>query len=204
MLTIVIVIITAIVSVVAFNNRTVYFRLLFNAYQIRYDRQYWRFLSYAFVHAGWGHLLINMLVLYSFGANVESHFASYFGATKGGAYFVMLYVFGILFSTLVDYGRYKDDYNYNAVGASGAVNAVLFASILLAPLSRLIIFPIPIPIPAWIFGLLYLGYSVYMSKRGNDNIGHSAHFWGALFGLLFTFMLMRQDIIAFYSNLLAR
>ncbi len=204
MLTIIIVIVTAVVSVIAFSNRTLYFRLLFNAYQIRYDRQYWRFLTYAFVHAGWGHLLINMLVLYSFGANVEAHFTSYFGATEGAAYFVMLYVFGILFSTLADYGRYKDDYNYNAVGASGAVNAVLFAGILLSPLSRLIIFPIPVPMPAWIFGLLYLGYSVYMSKRGGDNIGHSAHFWGALFGLVFTFLLMRKDIITFYTDLLSR
>lgn len=201
MLTIIIIVITVLVSVIAFSNRTVYFRLLFNAYQIRYDRQYWRFLTHAFVHGGWGHLLINMFVFYSFGSSVEQYYTSFFGDVKGGVYFVMLYVFGILFSTLADYGRYKDDYNYNAVGASGAVNAVLFASILFAPLSRLMIFPIPIPIPAWIFGLLYLGYSIYMSKRGGDNIGHSAHFWGALFGLLFTFLLMPKEIIAFYSSL---
>ncbi len=201
MITIVIIIITSAISILAFRNRTVYFRLLFNAYQIKNSNQYWRFFTYALVHGGWGHLLINMLVLYSFGQSVELQYTSAFGATKGEVYFLTLYVCGVIFSTISDYVRHKDDYNYNAIGASGAVNAVLFSSILLSPLSKLFVFPIPVPVPAWIFGILYLGFTIYMSKRGDDNIGHDAHLWGALFGLLFTFALMSNDVIAFYQSL---
>lgn len=200
-ITIIIIVITAALSIYAFQKREVYFRLLFNAYQIKHNQQIWRFFSYALVHANWGHLLINMFVLYSFGGQVERTFMAIFGSTKGSFYFILLYVFGILFATIWDYWKHQDDVYYNAVGASGAVNAVLFSSILMSPTSRLIIFPIPIPIPAFIFGVLYVAYSVIMARRGKDNVGHSAHLWGAAFGLLFTFALMPQEIIAFYQSL---
>jgi membrane associated rhomboid family serine protease len=91
-----------------------------------------------------------------------------------------------MLSVLPSFGKYKNDPGYNAVGASGAVSAVVFASILFVPLGKIYLFFIPIGIPAFIFGGLYLIYSAYMAKRGGDNIGHDAHFWGALFGFVYT------------------
>jgi membrane associated rhomboid family serine protease len=100
-----------------------------------------------------------------------------------------LYIGGAALSTLPSYGKHKDDYSYTAVGASGAVSAVVFASIIFDPWSKLIIFPIPIGIPAILFGFLYLIYSWYMGKKNIDNVGHDAHFWGAVFGFVFTIIL---------------
>ncbi len=188
-MTVGIIIITSLVSFLAFSNRTLFRRLSFNAWLIKEKKQSWRFLSYALVHAGWLHLLINMFVLYNFGRYVEQSFGFLFGSSKALLYYGLLYIGGVLFATLFDFGKHKDNPYYEAVGASGAVAAVLFASILLAPSMSLFIFPIPFPIPAWLFGILYLAYSVYMGKKGQDNIGHHAHFFGAVYGLVFTIIL---------------
>jgi len=177
--------ITALVSIMAMYNKDLFYRLKFSPYLILHSRQWYRLFTHAFVHAGWMHLLINMWVLYLFGQVVVDNYAGLFGI-KGYYYFIILYVGAILISSLPSYGKYKDNPYYNAVGASGATSAVLFASILFYPIGKIMIFPIPIGIPAFIFGILYLIYSVYMSKRGGDNIGHDAHFWGAVFGVLFT------------------
>jgi membrane associated rhomboid family serine protease len=96
----------------------------------------------------------------------------------------MLYIGGLGFSTLFDMRKYNETPSYNAVGASGAVSAVLFASILIYPLGKISLLFIPIGIPSFIFGGLYLAYSAYMGKKNMDNIGHSAHFWGAIYGLI--------------------
>lgn len=185
-MTLFIIAITVVVSLLSFNNADLFHKLKFNAWLIREKSQGWRFLSYALVHAGWMHLFINMFVLYSFGRHIESGYTILFGHPKGLLNYGLLYVGGILFSTLFDYGQQKNNPYYDAVGASGAVSAVLFASILISPASSLFIFPIPFPIPAYIFGILYLIYSVYMGKQGKDNIGHYAHFFGAVFGIVFT------------------
>ncbi len=177
--------ITALVSIMAMYNKDLFYRLKFSPYLILHSRQWYRLFTHAFVHAGWMHLLINMWVLYLFGQVVVDNYAGLFGI-KGYYYFIILYVGAILISSLPSYGKYKDNPYYNAVGASGATSAVLFASILFYPIGKIMIFPIPIGIPAFIFGILYLIYSAYMSKRGGDNIGHDAHFWGAVFGVLFT------------------
>jgi membrane associated rhomboid family serine protease len=105
--------------------------------------------------------------------------------------YIVLYVLAIIFSCLPDYFKYKDEYSYRALGASGAVSAVIFSAILLEPTMPLRFFFIPIDIPGWLFGLLFLALSAYMAKRGNDNIGHSAHFWGGVFGLVFTWLASR-------------
>lgn len=177
--------ITAVVSIIAMNNKDLFYRLKFSPYLVLHSKQWYRFFTHAFVHAGWMHLLINMWVLYLFGHVVVDNYVDLFGI-KGYYYFIVLYVGAILISSLPSYGKNKDNPYYNAVGASGATSAVLFASILFYPIGKIMIFPIPIGIPAFIFGILYLIYSAYMSKRGGDNIGHDAHFWGAVYGVLFT------------------
>ncbi len=191
---------TVVVSVIAFGNNHLYNSLLFNAYKIKHGKESWRFFSYALVHAGWLHLLINMWVLYSFGDIVEKTFTSNFGI-KGTIYYLLLYVGGVLFSTLYDFGRNKDNIYYNAVGASGAVSAIVFASILIYPLGGIYLFPIPFAIPSWLFGILYLIYSAYMGKTGKDNIGHNAHFYGAIFGLIFTIIILPDVLSNFFNQM---
>jgi membrane associated rhomboid family serine protease len=201
-MTIIIIIFTALFSVLSFSNIDLFHKLKFNAWLIKTKKQSWRFLTYALVHAGWMHLAINMFVLYSFGTNIEKSFNVIFGYPKGLINYGMLYIGGVLFSTLFDYGKQKDNPYYDAVGASGAVAAIVFASILIAPNMSLFLFPIPFPIPAYIFGGLYLAYSVYMGKRGQDNIGHYAHFFGAIFGFGFTLILKPSLINRFIEQLL--
>ena len=200
-ISIVIIGITVIASILSFQNRQLFDKLKFNAYLIKHQKQWWRFLSHSLVHADWMHLLINMFVLYSFGAIVEDTFFSLF-SYKGMMYFILLYVGGVLFSTVFDFGRHREDPYYNAVGASGAVSAVVFSSILIYPTGGIFLFPIPFAIPSWLFGILYIIYSVYMGKRGGDNIGHNAHLWGAVYGLVFTIITLPGIISNFFSVLL--
>lgn len=200
MFTILLIGITAIVSFLSFNRRDIFDKLKFNAYYIHHRKEWYRVLSYGLIHADWMHLLVNMFVLYSFGDIVEQFFKAYFGF-NGSIYFLLLYIGGIGFSTLFDFGKYKNDIYYNAVGASGAVSAMVFSSIILYPAGKIYLFFIPIGIPAPIFGILYLIYSAYMAKRGKDNIGHSAHFWGAIFGVIFTIALKPEFAKLFFEQL---
>ena len=194
------IILTSIISIYAFFNQEVFDRLKFNPYAIRHHGQGWRFFTYGLVHADWVHLFINMFVLYSFGKAVIDAYHYYFDI-KGYFFFVLLYVGGIVFSVLFDYGKHKEDAYYNAVGASGAVSAVLFASILLYPTGSVYLFPIPFPLPSVVFGVLYLVYSAVMARRGKGNIGHSAHFWGAIFGIAFTVALKPILALSFWNQI---
>lgn len=196
----VIIAITVIISMLAFNNEKLFNKLKFNAYEIKKYREGWRFFTYGFVHAGWVHLFINMFVLYSFGDIVVQLFQVHFGG-KGILFFILLYIGSIIFSVLFDYRKNLDNPYYSAVGASGAVSAVVFSSIILYPAGSIYLFLIPIPIPAPIFGILYLVYSAYMSKRAQDNIGHSAHFWGAVYGVAFTIILKPAFVVSFWEQL---
>jgi len=195
-----IIILTVLVSVIAFYNREIDERFKFNAYAIKHYGQGWRFFTYGLIHADWVHLFVNMFVLYSFG-NVVTDAYHYYFDTKGYLFYLLLYVGGIVFSVLFDFGKHKDDLHYNAVGASGAVSAVLFASILIYPTGKLFLFPIPFPLPAVVFGLFYLVYSAYMAKRAKDNIGHNAHFWGAVFGIVFTIAIKPNLAVRFVEQL---
>lgn len=184
-ITLLIIIVTALVSIGAWQDRRVFLALLFEPFVIRARGEWHRFVTHAFIHADGYHLFVNMFVLYMFGANVER---LYQGLTDGsGALaFSGLYLGGILFSSLVGYRRHIHDPGYRAVGASGAVAAVLFAHILMLPTQSIYLMFIPIPIPSFVFGILYLVYERYMDKRGGDNVAHDAHFHGALFGVVYT------------------
>lgn len=174
-------------SLYAFSNRTVFEKYMFNAYAIKHFNQKYRFLSHAFLHSDYGHLMINMFVLYSFGGILEKAFFPLLFEKFSTLTFILLYTGGIYASSIVDYYRHKNNQYYNAVGASGAVSALVFSTILLSPTSNMGIIFIPfLKIPAWIFGVLYLAYSFYMDKRKGDNVAHGAHAWGAVFGFFFT------------------
>ncbi len=192
----IIIFITAVISIVAMNSEELFSKLRFNAYDVKHSNQVYRFFTYGFLHAGYVHLFINMLVLYSFGIIVELNFKTYFPG-KEGLYYVLLYLGGLILSIIPAYGKHKNDVFYNAVGASGAVSAVVFSSIILFPAGKIFLFLIPVPIPAPVFGVLYVAYEYYMAKNGRDNIGHDAHLWGALFGVIFTIAL-KPGLIAIF------
>jgi membrane associated rhomboid family serine protease len=195
-----IIIITCLLSLLAFYNREIFEQFKFNAYAIKHHGQAWRFFTYGLIHADFIHLFINMFVLYSFGKVVVEAYLYYFDV-KGYLFYLLLYIGGIVFAVLFDFGKHKEDMYYNAVGASGAVSAVLFASILLYPTGSLYIFPIPFPLPSVVFGVIYLAYSAIMARRAKDNIGHNAHFWGAVFGLAFTIALKPILFLSFINQL---
>jgi membrane associated rhomboid family serine protease len=167
---------------------------------VKHKNQTYRFFTHAFVHADWIHLFVNMFVLYSFGTAVESFFGEIFG-NKGIVYFIILYLGGILFSSLPSYGKHQSNPYYSSIGASGAVCAVLFSSILIQPMAGIGLLFIPIHIPAFIFGPLYLTYEAYGSKKLNDNIGHDAHFWGAIYGIVITLIFNYRIGIMFIEQI---
>jgi membrane associated rhomboid family serine protease len=183
-----IILFTVVASVFCFNNEELFGRLKFNAFDVHHGKQWYRFFSYGFLHANWVHLLINMFVFYNFGKLVEHFYRGYF-REKYILYYILLYMGGLLLSIIPAFGKHKNDVFYNAVGASGAVSSVVFASIIIYPKSPISFFFLPVEIPAWIFGALYVVYEFYMSRRAKDNIGHDAHFWGAIYGMIFTIAL---------------
>lgn len=184
-MTLLIVLVTVLVSWRAFGDRALLERLLLWPPAIERRRQYERLLTYGFVHADWMHLLFNMVTLWSFGSAVER----VFGAALGPLGFLLFYLSAIVVAILPTYLAHRRDPYYRSLGASGGVSAVLFAYILFDPWSRLFIFPIPVPIPAVLFALAYVGYSIWMDRRGAGNVNHSAHLWGAAYGVLFTVLL---------------
>jgi len=197
--TVIIVIITSLVSVTVFYNHDELNKMVFWPAMIRERRQYYRFITSGFIHADWMHLIFNMITLYYFGRIVETYFQQIFG--KG--IFILFYLLSMIAADIQTYFRHRNDYSYRSLGASGAVSAVLFASILFNPWAKIYLFFIPIGIPAFIFGVLYLGFCVYMSKRGSDGINHNAHLWGAVFGILFTIVLEPRIITFFIQQLTA-
>jgi len=184
MVTYIIIGITSIVSFMAFSNRDLFNKLVFNAVAVHDHKEWYRLFSHGLLHADFGHLLLNMFVLYSFGTAVEDYYFKMLFGTSSSFAFAVLYVTALPASSLYSYNKHKHNYTYNAVGASGAVAAVVFSSILISPLSTLLVWFVPVK--AFIFGALYLGYSWYMDRKGGDNVGHSAHFWGAVYGIVLT------------------
>ena len=174
----------AIISFLAFNNRELFYKLLFSPTEISQKGQWYRFFSHALIHANWEHLIFNMLTFFFFGVFVEQSFEYIFG-NKGLILYLSEFLLAGIVSSIPSFIKHRNNYSYSAVGASGAVSAILFTSILLNPLNKIYFFFIPIGIPAFIFGILYLIYSAYMSKKKIDNIGHDAHFWGAVFGIIY-------------------
>lgn len=194
MITYIIIAITCLVSYQAFNNQELFEKLSFKPYKVIHDKEYYRLITNGFVHADWTHLFFNMLTLYFFGRTQEQIFT----AKNGEMSFILFYLLSIPASSLISLYQHKDDPRYSAIGASGAVNAVLFSFILINPFSTIYIFVIPIK--AIIFAVLFLIYSSYMAKKNMDNIGHEAHISGAIFGVLFTILTIPNVINHFISQ----
>jgi membrane associated rhomboid family serine protease len=202
-MTYILLILTAIISIAAFNNDKLFSRLMLNPYQVYHRKEYYRVISHGFIHADWVHLIVNMLVFFSFGTAVEQYFELL--AEKGilkfpKVWFMFLYLAGIIISSSTTIYKYRDNVMYNSVGASGAVSAVLFCSIFFGPFESLYLYGI-IKLPGIVFGILYLIYSQYMSKKNLDNVNHDAHFIGAVFGFLFPLIINYKLIQIFINQL---
>ncbi|MBI3518408.1 MAG: rhomboid family intramembrane serine protease [Bacteroidetes bacterium] len=206
MITYVLLILTVGFSLYAMNNPEIKYKYIFHPYSIKHFNQHYRFLSHAFLHGDYIHLAFNMYALWIFGPIVETQVLPLLMGSVGDpdkklgmVMFIVLYTGAIYASSISEYFKNKENKYYTSLGASGAVNALIFSFITCSPMSQLGFFFIPMP--AWLFGVLYLGISYYLSKRntGNDSvdrIGHEAHFWGAMFGILFTLILgfLNQDV----------
>ena len=201
-ITLTIVIATVVISLIGFRNSDFLLRMMFSPYMIFHNKQYDRFITHAFIHdpKNLFHLLFNMFVLYQFGTNVELFFKAN-SPGRGTLYFIILYLGGIIFSSLRDYVKHKDDPNYLALGASGAVSAVLFSHIMIYPATELYLFFIPIAIPSFVFGILYLGLEQYLDRKGRDHVAHGAHFYGAVFGIIFTLFTDFSILPEFFSQI---
>ena len=194
--TIIIIAVTCLISYMAWQNRQLMERLIFWSPAIK-EGQYERFVTHGFIHADGMHLLFNMFTFYFFGSIIESFYRQYLG----GAGFVLFYLGAIVAAMLPSYLKHKDDRNYMSLGASGGVSAVLFAYILLAPWELLYLFA-AIPVPAIVFAVAYVWYSIYANNQNNDNINHSAHLYGGLFGVIMTIVLEPRIIGHFFNQLL--
>jgi membrane associated rhomboid family serine protease len=185
-----IIVANALISYKGFNDLAFFRKYEFHVGSIRSGEQI-RMLSSGFLHADIMHLAFNMLTLWFFAPTVIDYL--------GNFSFSVVYVGSLIFGSLLTMLFHKNDYSYRAVGASGAVTGVLYSAILLQPDMMLGIFGI-IPIPAYLFGILYLLYSIYGMKAKNDNIGHTAHFGGAVGGYLIT--LIREPSLIMDQSLM--
>jgi membrane associated rhomboid family serine protease len=180
-----IIIVNALISFKGFNDQAFFRKYEFHMGSVRAGEQI-RLISSGFLHADIAHLAFNMITLYFFAPVVVAYL--------GSLSFAIIYFGSLIFGSLLTILFHKDDYNYRAIGASGAVTGVLYSAILLQPDMMLGIFFI-IPMPAYLFGILYLLYSIYGMRAKNDNIGHTAHFGGAIGGYLITLITNPQLVV---------
>jgi membrane associated rhomboid family serine protease len=195
--TLVIIAITCAVSLLAFGNPKLLGGLLFWSPAVTKRGEYQRLLTYGLVHADLTHLFFNMVTLYFFGSYVER----FYQARLGDFGFAFFYVLGLLASILPTWWRHRHDEDYRSLGASGAVMGVLFASILFDPWMLIYLFA-AVPIPAIVYGVLYIGYELWADRRGGDRVNHSAHVWGAAYGVVFT-LLVDPGFATRFARLLA-
>ena len=189
----------AAVSFLGFSNQTLFLKFLFKPYSILKDKEWYRFISSAWLHADYMHLFVNLFVLYSFGNYLE-YFLNVYYEEQSSALYLFLFLGSTVVSHIPSYVKHKSNINYQAVGASGGVSGILFAYILINPLSMLELY-LFIPIPAIVFGILYLWYSYYMSKKNMDNIGHEAHIYGALGGMTLITIIKPGIWVSFFNQL---
>lgn len=190
----------AVVSFLGFSNFNLFSKLLFKPYEINRNKEWYRFISGAWLHADYMHLFVNLFVLYSFGNYLEYYFKLYY-EDRYTVFYLYIFLGSVIISHIPSYIKHKTNHNYQAVGASGGVSGILFAYIIINPLSMLELYLL-IPIPAIVFGVLYIWYSYYMSKNRNDNIGHEAHIYGAFGGIILITILKPDVWLSFLKQLL--
>lgn len=187
---------TLITSIYAFNDPTLYGKFMLHPFSVSRRQKLYTLITSGLIHADWMHLIFNMMTFYFFAFQLE--------AMIGSWRFGMVYFLGLILSDIPSVIKHKNDMWYNSLGASGAISAVLFSFILFQPFSSMIIFPIPVPIWAVVFGPLYLIYCAYASKQARDNVNHDAHLFGALTGLIVTVIIVPNAIPHFLMQIMAK
>jgi membrane associated rhomboid family serine protease len=185
--------ITIIVTLIAFYNDELYDKLILQPYNVSRGKYVYTLITSGFIHADWMHLLFNMMTYFFFAFQLERDL--------GHWQFGLLYMVSLVLSDLPSVAKHKNDLWYRSLGASGAISAVVFSYILFYPLNSMYLMFLPIPIPAIIFGVLYLVYCSYASKQNRGNINHDAHFFGALSGVMITIVLHHQVLPDFFHTL---
>lgn len=188
-------VITIITSLLAFSNNNLYGRLMLHPYTVYQGKDIHTVITSGLIHRDWMHLIFNMLSYYFFAFNLEP--------VIGHWQFGVLYVLSLVLSDMPTVVKHKNDYNYYSLGASGAVSAVIFSTILFAPWNTIMIFPIPVEIWFWLFGILYLVYCHYASKYSRDQINHDAHFFGAISGLMITIVFNHHVLSEFIQQIIS-
>jgi membrane associated rhomboid family serine protease len=195
-ITMIILVLTTIISFVSFNSSRLMDAFIFWPPAIAIRHQYYRFITCGFVHADLMHLAFNMFTLYFFGRALENYYMGILGLQH--YYFTILYITALIVANIPSYLKQRDNYNYRSLGASGAVCAIMFAFIMISPWDTLYIFGV-VQVPAIVYAILFLGYTIYMSRRGGDNVNHDAHLWGALYGIVFT-IAVRPSVVSSFLN----
>lgn len=189
----VIFVITILVTLLAFSNEKLYDKLMLHPYSVYRGEKTYTIVTSGFIHKDWTHVFFNMLSYYFFAFKLEAYL--------GHWQFGLLYLASLVLSDLPSVLKHKNDFWYHSLGASGAISAVVFSCILFDPRSGIYVFPLPIAIPAVLFGVLYLAYCAYASKQSRDAINHDAHFFGAISGIMITIILYHQIIPHFLQQL---
>jgi membrane associated rhomboid family serine protease len=174
-------------SIAGFSSQPLLGHTIMWPYRVQRENQWYRFISSGFLHADWMHLFFNMFTLYFFGKNMEIIFTGY--GLGGSAAYLSLYFLALIVSDIPSFLKHRNDPSYRSLGASGAVSAVVFGTIVFSPWSSIYLYG-AIKISAALYAVLFIAYCVYMGKRNSDNINHDAHLWGAVFGLIFTLALI--------------
>ncbi len=195
-MTILLIVLISLVSIAGFNNPQLINQLMHYPYLEHKQKEYYRLITAGFLHADWFHLGINMFVLYNFGTLIESIFEELLDPTFAKLVYLGLFFFCVVIGNIPSYIREKDNRHYSGIGASGATSGIVFTFILFYPFQ--IIYIYVIPVPGLLFAVLYLIYSSYAAKKQNDNIGHDAHFAGAIGGILYTLAVIPNALKALH------
>jgi len=182
-----ILLLTILVSANAFKKPSLLAKMSFSPYLCKHNNEFYRFFSHLLIHADLQHLAFNMFSFYFLGSYLEQLLMVEYGVFKGEIYFLILYIFGGFFATLLPYIRNQNNQSYQSLGASGAVSAVVFAFVMWNPMADLIV--LVFPMKAWLFGILFFVYEYWAMKKGQTGIAHDAHIGGALFGILFVLLI---------------
>jgi membrane associated rhomboid family serine protease len=186
------------ISLWALYSNPIYFQRFAEwPYQIVHQHRYYQMVTSAFLHANLMHLFFNMFALFTFGFTLEAFFVELYGDLEGSLYFFLIYVISLMTGSVLTVLLKRNDPKYVAVGASGAVSGVVFSYVIFEPTSQIFVFFIPMP--AYIFALLWIGFSLYGMKTKLGNIGHEAHLGGAVGGVIATFILIQGSFQLFMS-----
>lgn len=198
-ITLLIILVNVACSLYVMNGNYTKYKYTLNGPAIDNKNEYYRFLTSGFIHADYTHLAFNMLSLYFFGDAVQAYY-EYYNPEYGQFLYVAMYLSGVVVANLPSYIKHKRNFHYHSLGASGAVAAAIFTTILFNPAQKIYLY-FAVGIPGVVFGGLYLWYSAYAASRSNDNINHDAHFYGALWGIVFTLVLFPESLNSFLRNI---